>query len=73
MKNRNEQPSAKQKTNQDMQNRNDQNMRSKADNRMESCSKNKDMKNSVSNVKNEMRTENTRVENNNMRNTRKEQ
>ena len=73
MKNRNEQPSAKQKTHQDMQNRNDQNMRSKADNRMESCSKNKDMKNSVSNVKNEMRTENTRVENNNMRNTRKEQ
>ena len=43
-------------------------MKNKAENRMESCSKNIDMKNNVSNVKNEMRTEN-----NNMRNMRNEQ
>ena len=46
----------------------EQNMKNKAENRMESCSKNRDMKNNVSNVKNEMRTEN-----NNMRNMRNEQ
>ena len=40
MKNRNEQPSAKQKTKNEMQNRNEQNMKNKADNRMESCIKN---------------------------------
>ena len=45
MKNRNEQPSAKQKAKQDMQNRNEQNMKNKAETRMESCNKNKEMKN----------------------------
>ena len=37
MKNRNEQPSTKQKAKNGMQNRNDQNMQNKAENRMESC------------------------------------
>ena len=45
MKNRNEQPSAKQKTNQEMQNRNEQNMKNKAEQRMESCNKNREMNN----------------------------
>ena len=34
MKNRNEQPSAKQKANQNMQNRSEQNMKNKAENRV---------------------------------------
>ena len=63
MKNRNEQPSAKHKANQNMQNRSEQNMKNKAENRAESCNKNRDMKNNVSNVRNEMRTENSRMEN----------
>ena len=45
MKNRNEQPSAKQKAKQDMQNRNEQNTKNKAEQRMESCNKNREMNN----------------------------
>lgn len=58
MKNRNEQPSAKQNVKNEMQDRSNQNMKNKTENRMESCSKNRDMKNSMNNVKKEMRTEN---------------
>lgn len=58
MKNRNEQPSAKQNVKNEMQDRNDRNMKNKTENRVESCSKNRDMKNSMNNVKKEMRTEN---------------
>ena len=64
MKNRNEQPSAKQRVNSEMQNRNDRTMKNKAENRVESCTKNRDMKNGT---QKEMRAENN-MQNNHMRN-----
>ena len=64
MKNRNEQPSAKQRVNNEMQNRNDRTMKTKAENRVESCTKSKDMNNST---QKEMRAENN-MQNNNMKN-----
>ncbi len=73
MKNRNEQPSAKQNATQNLHNSSNQNMKNNAENRVESCNKHKDMKNNVNAARNEMRTENNRVENNHMKNTRKEQ
>lgn len=42
MKNRNEQPSAKQRAEKTMQNRNEQNMKNKMENRMDSCNKDRE-------------------------------
>ncbi len=55
MKNRNEQPSAKQKAT--------GRMTEKVENRMESCQKDRDMKNKVSNAKTGMRAENSTMKN----------
>lgn len=57
MKNRKEQPSAKQKAERELQNRNAQEMKNKTENRMESCNKDRSLQDNVKNTDSHARAE----------------